>query len=265
MFFNSFSFGQYDSNELSPEEELMRAKTKQINQFFRRFNNEETEKGDRLYPGNSKYHEPNTRKKYLNNLFDLQATNISAELKEKFVSQLIAKNTQKFLDFHGGDWYAEVACDFLYRGSSVKLLLFMKLEKENDGSKWVLANVYFEEFKFLFSTPAPNPKPFLHPMSHELDFMNLHKIFKDSNIIEYFGANDYSPDYLTLFFYEVKKSNLKFETVTGVKFHFLQIDNWYFEVTEFNRNNSNSGWLISNLLQVGKEDKKQFINLISHE
>lgn len=89
--------------------------------------------------------------------------------------------------------------------------------------------------------------------------MNLHKALDDPRHIEYYASKEYSPDYLSLFFYQMKKRKLKFKEINSVKFHFLQIKNWYFELSYFNRNNKNSGWLISNLIYIEDEQKQELI------
>jgi hypothetical protein len=89
--------------------------------------------------------------------------------------------------------------------------------------------------------------------------MNIYKIFKEPEIIEYYSSKRFEPDYLTLFFYEIKKGNLIFQHVDSVKFHVFQIKDWYFEVSWFNRNGSNAGWLISNLIYLPEKDKKDLI------
>ncbi len=91
--------------------------------------------------------------------------------------------------------------------------------------------------------------------------MNIYKIFEDSQVIEYYASNEYTPDYLTLFFYEIKQGNLKFDHVESVKFHVLQIDNWYFEVSWFNRSGYNSGWLISNLIYLKAPEKETLLKI----
>ena len=53
-----------------------------------------------------------------------------------------------------------------------------------------------------------------------------------------------------------EQNNLKFITVNDVKFHFFQIDGWYFEVSQFNRPGFNTGWLISNLVKLNPGDKE---------
>jgi hypothetical protein len=57
----------------------------------------------------------------------------------------------------------------------------------------------------------------------------------------------------------VKDEALKFVSVNNLKFHIFQVPNWYFEVSYFNRNTYNSGWLISNLVRVNEKEKKELL------
>ncbi|PLX04212.1 MAG: hypothetical protein C0595_04390, partial [Marinilabiliales bacterium] len=166
-----------------------------------------------------------------------------------------------YLNFLDKNWYAEVSATFLADGEEVSLIIYLRLQEENLGSKWIISNVYYSYFPHLFpkADTLEKAKYFLHPQSHELDFMNLHKALDNPKHIEYYASNDYRPDYLTLFFYQMKKGNLKFKEINSVKFHFLQIKNWYFELSYFNRNDNNSGWLISNLIYIEESKKGELI------
>jgi hypothetical protein len=75
----------------------------------------------------------------------------------------------------------------------------------------------------------------------------------------------YKPDYLSIFLYEVKQNRIKFKTVSALKFHFFQIDGWYFELSYFNREGYNTGWLISNLIEINEKDKQILMNYIYHD
>lgn len=247
------------------DESMLYAHTKQVNQFFKRFNGEESRLGVRFSINDSLYQNRNFRKEFINFLFDEESNIITPDLKSEFINEVIATGNQSFLDFHGGNWFAQVKALFLYKGEETACTIFLKLQEEEVGSKWVLTNVLFEPFSALFISTdslAESQKKFLHPLSHELDFMNLFKVFKEDQILEQYAEQGYTPDYLTLFIYEFRKSNLKFKTILDVKFHLFQINNWYFELSEYNRRSYNSGWLISNLLKITEEDKvvlKKFI------
>lgn len=246
------------------DEYLLYRETKQVNQFFRRFNAEELPSGRRLRTRDSLYHSDVLRKEYLGMVFDESNPYITDSIKSKFIQEVMDGGEETILNFHGGEWFAEVWTTFAYRGRLERVLLFLSLEKAEIGSKWVLTNVYFEPFQKIFDreeAPQPNP-PFIHPLSHELDFMNLIKVFRNGGNLEPYAGKDYEPDYLTLFLYEIKKKNLSFRSVDKVSFHFFQLKGWYFGLSEIRREGENRGWLISQITRVPDGQKKQLLNFI---
>lgn len=246
---------------VTEEESTLYAQTKQVNQFFRRFNSEEDKYGKRFYAGDAEYRDAELREVYLKMLFDSESPFIQSALKEEFIQDVMEKDSPSFLDFHGQDWLAELSTTFKSNKTSVNPILFLQLEQENKGYKWVITNVYYDQFLKHFNKGDQTVinKSFLHPMSHELDFMNIYKAFKDSRYIEYYADKKFKPDYLTLFFYEIKQGNLIFEEAGSLKFHFFQIEGWYFEVLYFNRSGANAGWLISKLYKISPEEKEELI------
>ena len=248
--------------DVQMDERELYTMTKQMGQFIHRFNYEEDPAGKRLYQNDKDYRSAEKRKESLPLLFDFNNPRTSGSLRDFFVEDL-TKNNNQFMEFLGGNWFSEVSAKFIWKGQEVDVSLIMALEKEGLGSKWVLSNVFFSEFQKYFPQGelTEREKHFLHPMSHELDFMNIYKVFKNPQIIEYYASTDYLPDYLTLFFYEVKRGNLKFDHVEKVKFHVFQIKNWYFEVSWFNRRGYNSGWLISNLVYLKDSEKEALLKL----
>src|SRR5690349_19030545 len=98
------------------DESKLYAETKQVNQFFRRFNGEENEKGDRYYPKDKQYRNEKLRKKYIGMLFDDDNRGISNDLKVQFAKEVLEKPV--LLDFHGGNWYSEVHTTFTMNGKN---------------------------------------------------------------------------------------------------------------------------------------------------
>lgn len=242
------------------DERALYTMTKQMSQFMSRFNYEEDQYGKKIHPDSSDYRNKDKRKTALPLLFDMENQRTNGSLRDFFIEDL-TKDDSNYFEFLGGEWYSEVSATFKWKGKSVDISMIFAIEKENLGSKWVLTNVFFSEFNKLFPKGdiAEQQKHFLHPMSHELDFMNIYKIFKTPECIEYYASESYSTDYLSIFFYEIKQGNLVFEKINGEKFHVFQIDNWYFEVSWFNRSGYNTGWLISNLIYLKDEEKKELI------
>lgn len=251
-------------NDMDDESKLY-AQSKQVNQFFRRFNGEESEKGDRYYPRDKQYRSAKLRKKYLGTLFDDSNTGITDALKVEFAKYVLDKGEAAILDFHGKEWFSEVQTRFTINGAERTITLYMELEKDHLGYKWVIRNVQSDLFTPYFQRDTTKVGRFLHPMSHELDFMNLRKAFAHSDSISQFTSKKYEPDHLSVFLYEVKKGNLKFKSVESVRFHFFQISGWYFELSQFNRPGYNTGWLISNLVKLNNEaEKKLLLNYLYH-
>jgi len=253
--------------DVQSDESVFYAQTKQINQFFRRFNGEEDVTGKRLYDTDGDYHTVKLRDKYLKILFDLSSPLITNDEREVFILEVNSKKDPLFLDFHANNWFAEVSSDFTYKGKPIHMILYFKLEKENLGYKWVLSNVHSGIFEKYFNHVGDtiSGENFLHPMSHELDFMNLRKMFSNPDKLGYYMEKDYHPDQLSLFLKEYHDGNLKFVSSNTVKFHFFQVPNWYFEISYFNRYQNNSGWLISNLVRVNDQEKKEIIRNFTHE
>ena len=245
-------------DEMDDESKLY-AENKQVNQFFRRFNGEEDEKGERYYPKDRLYRSEKLRKKYIGILFDASNAGITPELKVEFTKDVIDKEKPAILNFHGGNWFSEVHTLFLMNGKEVPVTLFMELEKHHQGTRWVISKVYADIFKRYFERDTVKVGKFLHPLSHELDFMNLRKAFSNPDSVSQYTLKKFVPDHLSVFLYEVKKGNLKFKTVQEVKFHFFQIDGWYFELSQFNRPGYNTGWLISNLVKIKNESEKNLL------
>src|SRR6187399_3652533 len=108
----SYSLSAQIVGDMDDESKLY-AQSKQVNQFFRRFNGEESEKGDRYYPSDKQYRTPKLRKKYLGTLFDESNTGISNSLKVEFAKYVLDKNESAILDFHGGNWFSEVQTTFI--------------------------------------------------------------------------------------------------------------------------------------------------------
>ena len=256
LFVNAQSFNGY-----AEDETILYAMNKQVGQFVHRFNMEEDNLGKLLLPENKSYHNNNLRKELLPGMFDKSNPRTSGNLKKYFIDDVTNSNKPVYLNFLDNDWYAEVSATFTANGINKNIILFLTIEEENLGSKWVLSNIYYRELYKLFPKIDTTEQKalFLHPQSHELDFMNLNKALENSQQVEYYASTNYQPDYLTLFFYLIKTSQLKFKQIDSVKFHFFQIENWYFELSYFNRNNTNSGWLISNLMYVKEEDKLELI------
>lgn len=248
-----FVFSQKDKEIYIDADGRMFAETKQISQFFSRFNNNEDIKGVAYTDTNKRNNKQ--RELFIAALFDAEKYNSENIISKKFIQQVCNKKSPQFLHFVNENWLAEIKAQFLYNGFEKEMTLFLKIEKSGKGSKWVISHIIFEPFAKHYEQEIDTFSNFLHPMSHELSFMNLNKeLNKKENLKPYFPS-EHEPDYLTLMSFEIKKGNLKFQNVSDLKFHILQIKDWYFEISYFNRKDNNRGWLISNIFEIAESEK----------
>jgi len=264
----SLSLSAQSIGDVMEDERALYAETKQVNQFLRRFNAEEDVKGERLYYKDKDFRSRKLRKKYLPILFNLNDDILTEDLKNKFIEQVMDKDDPIYIEFHGGGFFAELRTVFNYKGKDQPVILFLSLQEEKVGSKWVISDIYFQPFKDVLHYPDTtkyNDSKFIHPLSHELGFMNLFRVFNNKDSLELYTERGFEPDYLSIFLFEVKNNRMKFKTVSKLKFHFFQIDGWYFELSYFNREGFNTGWLISNLIEITDKDKQLLMNYIYHE
>ncbi|MCV9386067.1 hypothetical protein [Reichenbachiella ulvae] len=243
------------TNDMQETEAQLKASTKQVNQFFRRFNGEESTDGNRYYEKDKEFRSTSLRRKYMPVLFDTETGQYDPKETENFVKQITDKKNPEFLDFHQDDWVAEVRTTFNYRGQEVSGLLFMRLQAYGQGYEWIIEDVMFDFINGRFDKDTTESKAFIHPMSHELEFMTLKKALKDNKHSEQYTANDFEPDYLSIFLYELNTGNLKFVTVNDMQLHFFAIEGYYFSLSYFNRTGYNSGWLISSLVPLNSENE----------
>lgn len=249
------------------DESLFYAEVKQVNQFFRRFNNEENPMGNRYAVNTPEYRNNSVRKTYMASLFDRQNYTITEALKDDFLKNVTNDKKPLYLDFYGQEWYAELSTQFLWNGQMRNVLLYLKLEPEHQGYKWVICNVEISEFKNLYREVSDEERTglFLHPMSHEIDFMNIYKAFQDPDKMGCYVGKDFRPNHLSLFIDALKKQHISFVSVNHVKFHFLQIEGWWFEINYLNRSDVNSGWLITNMLKITPEGYKALKRTFDYE
>jgi len=257
--------GNLQAQIVSEDDEIERqllASTKQLNQFFSRFNGEEDTKGREFEPEDRQYRNSRLRKRFLSILFDKENAGFSESLFEEFVNKVTSDDQPIFLDLQAKEWFAVVNTTFRYKGRSMPLTLYMQIQEEGLGYEWVIADISFEPYKTLFDKQRGQTKEFLHPMSHELDFMNLRKAMVKDGSPESYTLADFEPDLLTVFLYDVKMGNLTFETVNRLNYHFFSVDGWYFSLNNFNRPGYNTGWLISDLVKINAQQKEDLLKLL---
>ena len=239
---------------LGDESELY-AQTKQVNQFILRFNGEESADGERLYPGEPYFRDPKVRRRYIELLFDAGQAGITPSKKKAFIDSVVPKQTS-FLSLRSDQWFAEVNLKVRYNNKVEPLTLFLKIEQDGQGYRWSLYKAYFEPYARDFKKVRDQKdKPFLHPMSHELGFINLHKILRPGTDLTPYLHKQTPPDHLTKLLDDFRSGKATFQTVAETRFHVFQVAGWYFKLENIQRTGLNTGWLITDLTSLEPGDQ----------
>ena len=244
-------FSQNLTDSQRDRENIFIARIKQFNEFVDRFNHKSDFNGN---PADSAFRVKMPRERMITLLFDLEDPRITpsgdeysdnyVKLKETFAEHVVRNNI--LLDKYSHGIIAEATARVIYNGEPRKIRLFLVQEvSENSSEKWVLNDAKGDILN-IFKTDTSMVR-FIPPSSNETDFINLRRALEDTDHLNYYASKDYDPDFLTLFFYFIKAGIIKYEYVEEVIYHIIDIPGWYLKVKEFNRNELNSGWLITDI------------------
>jgi hypothetical protein len=238
---------------------------KQLDQFFKRFNNTEDLFTGELKSKETYLNEKKDRIKFQTerkkSLITLLNHSDSALIKNKgtadFINYAGDDSNHVELGYYDEDWYAKVECTFKYRGQKQALPLILKREGNPElGYKWTITGVDLP-FLSLNPTPADSIK-FISPMNHEVGFMDLFKVFRDNQNILQYTSKGFVPDQFSVFLYLIKNGEIQYLGVNSIQYQFLQLKNWLFTVDYFNRASNNSGWLISLIVPMSDTEKENY-------
>lgn len=250
----SFSFPELQAQIITGKdkgaEDLFTARVKQFGEFSARFNNSQDFNGN---PSDSIFRNRMPREKMLSLLFDLNDPRANPQnksyspdfikIKTEFISEISKGGLE--LERYSPGVIAEARSRIIYNGKPVTTSIFLNQEVENNGLKWVIlsvADLFNEEFKQDSSLMR-----FIQPASNETDFINLQRALRDTGYLQEYAYKDFKPDNLSIFLYCLNTGVIQFEYTEEVIYHIISIPGWYFKVRDFNRNELNSGWLITDL------------------
>jgi hypothetical protein len=262
---NTVCYSQTIINPENQNEKNFLVRTKQFNEFVDRFNSKTKFNGD---PVDSLFMSKIPRDKMISSLFDMKDPRLDfsgksysryyADKKTEFINEVVH---EKFLiNKYSDKIIAEAKSLIIFKGITHKISIFLSQEiVGKDMVKWVILNVKGNIFNFLQTDSAYIR--FIPPASNETDFINLKRARDDIDHLQYYASKDYEPDYLTLFFSMVNSGIIKFEYVEEVIYYIIDLPGWCIKVKEFNRNEMNSGWLITDIAK-SSSDKISFLKTL---
>lgn len=251
-------------NDAGEREKLFIAQVKQIEEFFERFNDDTASFIRSVYKSHNK---PFTieRPKLIASLFNYEGREWRKSQIDSFVRNAIPVTMPTYDNWYGDDWYAEVLCKFNYNNSEINITLLLRLERDaTNHAKWMIAGI-----KPNIIREALNPeqtiitrkikKHFIHPASHGSNFIELMNAFNDKeNLSDYFEKGFLQNDNGIRFYQALLNNRIAFQYVDIVKYHFLNVPGYIFQVEFFSRNTLNAGWLINKLILANDQAKDQY-------
>lgn len=241
--------GQQLVNPDKAGEEIFTARVKQFGEFADRFNLAVDFRGN---PADSAFRKKMPRGKMISSLFDANDNNFGQNsskseysgLKEEFIRDVTGKNI--LLDKHSPGIIAEAKSRVTINGKARTISIFLNQEvAKNNAVKWVMLSV--GDFLGDVFIPDTTMVRFISPNSNETAFLNLGRALGEKGHLQAYAYNGFKPDNLSVFLYCVNAGIIKFEYAEEVVYHIISIPGWYFKVRDFNRNQLNSGWLITEL------------------
>lgn len=236
---------------VNPNEKIFLVRVKQFNEFVDRFNYKVNLYGD---SADNEFKSKIPRDKMIYSLFDLKDPRIDPDNKNyvknytdektEFVNEVILKKLS--INKYSSKIIAEAKSRVLFKGTPHNISIFLSQEVlANNSVKWVINDVKGDLFEFFKSDTTM--VRFIPPSSNETDFLNLKRALEDIDHLQYYSSKDCNPDYLSVFYYMINSKLIQFEYTEEILYHIIDIPGWFIKVKEFNRNEMNSGWLITDI------------------
>lgn len=237
--------------------DLYHGRVKLVSEFMQRFNGEEK----------NPYIDPKATdivKINLCQLFDIESIIKNRPEVEPKAFQFIDSVMQNNVKIHYSDaeWYAKVNCIGVFKGKEVTFAMYLTVEpRGKDMYKWVIADV--EGKIFDLSPSRESDKIMLLPNEHESNFMRLNSITSEKDdYITLYSSKYQNVNKLTVFNTLVYYGYLNIEYVTDIEYTFLQVPGYMFTIKEYERESTNSGWLIKEWNEISNVEKESILQCL---
>lgn len=174
-----------------------------------------------------------------------------------FIKTVCENNKPIVLGFYDDNWYALAQCNITFTNKQETLNLTLRNEVyPGHKSKWVIAGA---DAGFLNLLQKPKDTlSIISPISNDLNFLELSKAFNQPENLSQFFDKTIDLQEIPVLASLITSKQIKFNGVKRIVYHFLQIDGWIFTVEFFNREQGNSGWLISDIIKCNNEEKLKY-------
>lgn len=242
------------------ERNLYLAEVKQVDEFIGRFNNEKFHINiDTL---KSEYKENN-----LLSLFNLEIFKVASDsalsAATAFIKTVVDSGVK--INYEDTLWFAKAPCHGKLKGKNVDFTLYLNVEhRREDMYKWVVSKA---EGNILKLTPSrTSDRIMIMPDDHEINFMTLKEITtQNKDYITNFKQKYFDVDETSVFYSLVYYGLLEIDYVKDLEFTFYQVPGYVFHIKYFNRETSNSGWLIDRYEKMSDVEKQEMLTQLFNQ
>lgn len=230
------------------------AKVKLVDEFFARFNGEETRKDL-----GQEYSDRETGVLLLVDIAKFKSKADTNFLAAKTFAHDVARNSIK-IKFEDNNWYARIKCHGRLGQKKVTFNMLLCVEERDSGMyRWAISDVEGDIFNN--SRNKVHKEFFIMPNDNEQFFMSVRKMTTETyKFIDDYAVKGYKADALSTFLALVRCNFLKIDAVTDVEFVFMQVPEYIFNVKHFERESKNSGWLIDSFSRCDEWQKNKILN-----
>ncbi len=249
IYFDSVNAQQVEMIGDEATREMLFSKVKQIDEFIHRFNFNQ----NKFNPETINVY---SRAEQIPLLFDKQYKSKNEQDIRDFTQAALYSSE---LSFYNSKWFAKVKCDANYQGKKVTMDLVLKVElNPNGGSSWTIAGVHAPVL--FVEAECNDPAKMIPPSNNEVGFAGLSRVFNDKDNLSAYYPQEFEVDYLSVLLYAVKTGQINFIQARSIQYYFYDVNNWIFMVDYFNREQKNSGWLISEAIPIEDKHKEDYLN-----
>lgn len=225
-------------------ENILKARVKQIDEFISRFNLEEDWEGKKITQSvDDDFYRKSVTILLSHDVF-VKDGNLT-ELANEFIESLVANKYH--LHYEDTTWVAKMDCNVSLNGNKEIITIYLKTHKIKENEYiWIIKDVSGKIFNT--KNADSKSKPFISPSEHEISFIGLiDKTYIKSDMSLMFG-NSYIEDKKSMLACLLNNGLLKITSINHLSFDFSTIPNWNFTVSRIEKDGVyNTGWLITNL------------------
>lgn len=230
---------------------------KQLDDFFDRFNAVRLPNGQKAPDSLKNAH---IRAAYVEQLFnseDVRWQKGTENEKLKRFLQLVCNKPQPlFLNKFDDQIYCITSCNVDYFGIQSLADLLFRRKVFNDTHQWVLQGA---SDPFMEQLEQKIEKRSIVPNAHETNFLSFSNELHAGTSLRSYTDSTFRFDALSAFIFAVDNRLIKFNECERVTLFLTGIKGWVIKLEDFTRETGNSGWLISDLMEVKEEPLTQLL------